>query len=198
LDLDSQSNKRFLQDIVAKNVPNSIETEDTRFHLSKGRNNGKGSSVSYNVEAPRSTPWFTTWREKFLKIHAETQSTQYDFLQHYMACIFVMSSKDGQTVEELSETVGKLSKVQQHHQTSWSNTWAFPSVLKFYLVLHEKPISDQERADAMYQNLRTTYGGNFCFMVQFTGNLDDKNANDTNDHSGLWDCFLEKDFETVI
>lgn len=142
--MDSQRNKKFLQDTVGHYLPSLVETEDTKFHP-RITKSGKGSAVGYNVEAPRTVPWFNAWREQFLKLHSETQSSQYDFLHHCMACILVMSSTDGQTGEELTETVAKLSKAQQQHQTTWSNSWAFPSVLKFYLILHETSQCDQDR-----------------------------------------------------
>lgn len=53
------------------------------------------------------------------------------------------------------------------------------------------------RAEAMYQSLRTTYGGNFCYMVQFKGITGDDNANETNDHRDLWKDFVERKIEIV-
>lgn len=145
LDIDSQQNKKFLQDTIAHHPPSLVETEESKFRPNSTTTTAKSGKGGYRVEAPQNVPWFNAWREQFLKLHTETQSSQYDFLHHCMACIMVMSSSDGVTTEGLTETVGKLSKIQQQHQTTWSTCWAFPSVLKFYLILHEKRNCDQER-----------------------------------------------------
>lgn len=49
----------------------------------------------------------------------------------------------------------------------------------------------------MYQNLRTTYGGNFSFMVQISGVISDSNANETNDNSDIWSRYVDQESDNV-
>lgn len=44
----------------------------------------------------------------------------------------------------------------------------------------------------MYQNLRTTYGGNFSYMVQLTGMTDE-----ICDNSNIWRHYVEVEHPTV-
>lgn len=148
-DLDSASSRRLLQNVISSNLPSFEEGEgaSTVPDGTKSKSNVRRvGRVNYKVDvAPRSFPWFTAWRKEFLRIQAESQSIQCDYLSHFMACVLVMSSEDGGSPEAVTETVAKLSKAQQQHQITWPTCWAFPNVLKIYLVLHEKGGMDQEK-----------------------------------------------------
>lgn len=142
-DIDSQKNRKILNNAVAQNPPPLLEEDMTKFRL-YNLGGAKGNAAEYSVQVPVSTPWFDSWRETFLKLQSESQIAQYEFLHHFMASILVISSTEGKTAEELSNTIAKLSKLQLTHQSEWPNSWAFPSVLKFYLIVHESS-EDQAR-----------------------------------------------------
>jgi len=151
---DTQRNKQVLQSRVAKLLPNF--TYDS--HDSEEQSNGvsqrpyllyklgkPGLTKEYRVEVPSGTPWFEAWRNLFLRFQSEQQSSQHEFMSHFLGCIMVISSSEGKNADELGVIIGKLSKLQQQHQTEWPNSWFLPSILKFYLILHDNSSDDSKR-----------------------------------------------------
>jgi hypothetical protein len=144
-DLDSQRNKKQLNAVVAQNIPPLLEKDQSKFRLCNLGSEKSSTTSSYSVEVPAATPWFESWRETFLRLHSESQISQYDFLHHFIACILVISSAEAKSPEELTSAVDRLSKMQLQHQSEWPNTWTFTSVLKFYLIVHDKSTVEQAR-----------------------------------------------------
>ncbi len=161
---DAAKNRKILNGTVAQSLPPlySLSTSKSGVGIEDGHESGdpaatanpefklyklgkRGLSKEYSVRVPSSTPWFESWRERFLKLHSEQQGCQHEFLSHFIACILVISSTEAKNPEELANIIGKLSKLQQQHQTEWPNTWLLPSVLKFYLILHDNSAADSSR-----------------------------------------------------
>jgi len=149
-DIDSQKNKKQLSSIVAQYPPPLVDPLVDHLPSPKTCLYNLGTlkastTSSYSVEVPSSSPWFEKWRDMFLRLQSESHVSQYDFLHHFMACILVISSAEAKTQEELNAAIDRLNKMQQQHQSEWPNTWTFASVLKFYLIVHEKSVVDQAR-----------------------------------------------------
>lgn len=128
-------------DNTKNNSPDNTELSLQQLLLKNQKLGKRETGISltdYDVVIPPSTPWFEAWREAFLKHFTEQQSSsQYEFLNQFIACILVISSCEGKTSDELSTIVGKLSKLQHQHQIEWPHNWFLPSVLKYYVILHD-------------------------------------------------------------
>jgi len=146
---DIQKNRKILQSTVTQNLPDltNLNSKSATSESGDILNNpqslkeyklGRNYGQEYSVHVPASTPWFESWRETFLKLHSEQSPiSQHEFMNNFMACILVISSSEAKNQEELANIIGKLSKLQQQHQMEWPHTWILPSVLKFYIILHD-------------------------------------------------------------
>ncbi|CAG7661317.1 unnamed protein product [Allacma fusca] len=190
-DNDSQKNRRILGNIVGQSLPPFPGiTEDPsdqvfqKLHLN-------GRSYNYSLQVPQLTPWFESWRETFLKFYSEQQQSQHEFLNQFVACVLVIAAYEIKSPEDVSNILGKLSKLQLQHQQEWSHTWFFPAAtLKFYLILHDNANDNITNSEGCYQSLRTTYGGNFCYMLRInSAGLE----SDEEIVSDVWSPYIQKE-----
>lgn len=108
------------------------------------------------------TPWFETYRENFLQ---SMPASEHEFLNHYLACMLVVSSHDAVPTEQFL----KLSQEQHRIQHSGEYTipkWFIPNTLKYYVLLHDISDGDEQRADLVYEDMKQRYGTQGCYLLK--------------------------------
>lgn len=142
-EIDTQKTRRLLSSIVTQTPPPLQASSQSELpELKTVALDSKSSS--YQVRLPGRTTWFESWRKSFLKCQSEVYGNQHEFLNHFVACILVISSSEVKSSEDIANSVGKLSKLQQQHQYDHPNTWILPSVLKYYLIVQDSGTPDEE------------------------------------------------------
>ncbi|XP_054646076.1 trafficking protein particle complex subunit 8 isoform X1 [Dunckerocampus dactyliophorus] len=108
------------------------------------------------------TPWFEAYRENFLQ---SMPASDHEFLNHYLACLLVVSSNEAVPVEQFL----KLSQEQHRIQHSGEYTkpkWFIPNTLKYYVLLHDVSEGDGQRADSVYEDMKQRYGPQGCYLLK--------------------------------
>ncbi|XP_016897779.1 trafficking protein particle complex subunit 8 isoform X2 [Cynoglossus semilaevis] len=108
------------------------------------------------------TPWFEAYRENFLQ---SMPASDHEFLNHYLACLLVVSSTEAVPVEQFI----KLSQEQhriQHSGEYTSPKWFIPNTLKYYVLLHDMGEGDEQRADTVYEDMKQRYGSQGCYLLK--------------------------------
>ncbi|KAG7488409.1 hypothetical protein MATL_G00034240 [Megalops atlanticus] len=108
------------------------------------------------------TPWFEAYRENFLQ---SMPASDHEFLNHYLACMLVVSSREPVPVEQFL----KLSQEQHRIQHSGEYTypkWFIPNTLKYYVLLHDISDGDEQRADSIYEDMKQRYGTQGCYLLK--------------------------------
>nr|XP_020476529.1 trafficking protein particle complex subunit 8 [Monopterus albus] len=116
----------------------------------------------YHLKFSASTPWFEVYRESFLQ---SMPASDHEFLNHYLACLLVVSSTEAVPVEQFL----KLSQEQhriQHSGEYTSPKWFIPNTLKYYVLLHDMNEGDEQRADAVYEDMKQRYGPQGCYLLK--------------------------------
>ncbi|XP_060773598.1 trafficking protein particle complex subunit 8 isoform X2 [Neoarius graeffei] len=116
------------------------------------------SSKYYTV----TTPWFEAYRESFLQ---SMPASDHEFLNHYVACMLVVSSHDPVPTEQFQ----KLSQEQHRIQHSGDYTypkWFIPNTLKYYVLLHDITDGEEKRADSIYEDMKQRYGTQCCYLLK--------------------------------
>uniref|UniRef100_A0A667WZ17 Trafficking protein particle complex subunit 8 n=1 Tax=Myripristis murdjan TaxID=586833 RepID=A0A667WZ17_9TELE len=128
-----------------------------------------------------SAPWYSAWRETLLELSTSKLYTV-NFLCPFF-CIwqmwFVIESltavpHTGLLVVSSSEAVPveqflKLSQEQHRIQHSGEYTnpkWFIPNTLKYYVLLHDMSEGDEQRADAVYEDMKQRYGAQGCYLLK--------------------------------
>ncbi|VDQ07278.1 unnamed protein product, partial [Trichobilharzia regenti] len=81
-----------------------------------------------------SLPWFEAWR--YLFITNLRSPYEHEFLNHNLACIFVITTGHPDPIRGFTELTQNQS-IQQHHSGSGFPFWFTENVLKFYVLLHD-------------------------------------------------------------
>ncbi|XP_057698000.1 trafficking protein particle complex subunit 8 isoform X2 [Corythoichthys intestinalis] len=108
------------------------------------------------------TPWFEAYRENFLQL---MPASEHEFLNHYLACLLVVSSGESAPVEQFV----KLSQEQhriQHSGDYATPKWFIPNTLKYYVLLHDVSQGDQQRAETVYEDMKQRYGPAGCYLLK--------------------------------
>ncbi|KAM6962723.1 trafficking protein particle complex subunit 8 [Aplochiton taeniatus] len=120
------------------------------------------------------TPWFEAYRESFLQ---SMPPSDHEFLNHYLACLLVVSSSEAVPVEQFL----KLSQEQHRLQHSGEFTnpkWFIPNTLKYYVLLHDMSEGDEQRADTVYEDMKQRYGAQGCYLLKVNSRMAAAGAND--------------------
>uniref|UniRef100_A0A3P8X173 Trafficking protein particle complex subunit 8 n=1 Tax=Cynoglossus semilaevis TaxID=244447 RepID=A0A3P8X173_CYNSE len=146
----SPAQKRFLNEVVLSCQP---------------QESAVGSVIAtgeYNLNFSATTPWFEAYRENFLQ---SMPASDHEFLNHYLACLLVVSSTEAVPVEQFI----KLSQEQhriQHSGEYTSPKWFIPNTLKYYVLLHDMGEGDEQRADTVYEDMKQRYGSQGCYLLK--------------------------------
>ncbi|XP_076583417.1 trafficking protein particle complex subunit 8 isoform X2 [Chaetodon auriga] len=140
----------------------------------------------YDLNFSATTPWFETYRENFLQ---SMPASDHEFLNHYLACLLVVSSTETVPVEQFL----KLSQEQhriQHSGEYTSPKWFIPNTLKYYVLLHDMSEGDEQRADMMYEDMKQRYGSQGCYLLKI--NTRTFSAEDDDQIPDPWSQYLHK------
>uniref|UniRef100_A0A8B9KPE0 Trafficking protein particle complex subunit 8 n=1 Tax=Astyanax mexicanus TaxID=7994 RepID=A0A8B9KPE0_ASTMX len=122
----------------------------------------------YDLNISATTPWFEAYRENFLQ---SMPPTDHEFLNHYLACMLVVSSREAVPTEQFL----KLSQEQHRIQHSGEYThpkWFIPNTLKYYVLLHDISDGDEQRADSVYEDMKQRYGTQGCYLLKINSRTD--------------------------
>lgn len=122
----------------------------------------------YDLNISATTPWFEAYRENFLQ---SMPATDHEFLNHYLACMLVVSSREAVPTEQFL----KLSQEQHRIQHSGEYThpkWFIPNTLKYYVLLHDISDGDEQRADSVYEDMKQRYGTQGCYLLKINSRTD--------------------------
>uniref|UniRef100_A0A8C8K811 Trafficking protein particle complex 8 n=1 Tax=Oncorhynchus tshawytscha TaxID=74940 RepID=A0A8C8K811_ONCTS len=108
------------------------------------------------------TPWFEAYRESFLQ---SMPASDHEFLNHYLACLLVVSSSEAVPVEKFLKLSQEQHRIQ--HSGEYTNPkWFIPNTLKYYVLLHDMSQGDEQRADSVYEDMKQRYGAQGCYLLK--------------------------------
>ncbi|XP_031431148.1 trafficking protein particle complex subunit 8 isoform X2 [Clupea harengus] len=120
------------------------------------------TQLSSSSHFTATTPWFEAYREIFLQ---SMPASEHEFLNHYLACMLVVSSTEGVPLDQFL----KLSQEQHKIQHSGDYThprWFIPNTLKYYVLLHDMSDGDEQRAESVYEDMKQRYGSQVCYLLK--------------------------------
>ncbi|XP_044054925.1 trafficking protein particle complex subunit 8 isoform X2 [Siniperca chuatsi] len=116
----------------------------------------------YVLNFSATTPWFETYRENFLQ---SMPASDHEFLNHYLACLLVVSSTEAVPVEQFLKLSQEQHRIQ--HSGEYTNPkWFIPNTLKYYVLLHDMSEGDEQRADTVYEDMKQRYGSQGCYLLK--------------------------------
>uniref|UniRef100_A0A665T8B7 Trafficking protein particle complex 8 n=1 Tax=Echeneis naucrates TaxID=173247 RepID=A0A665T8B7_ECHNA len=116
----------------------------------------------YNLNFNATTPWFKAYRENFLQT---MPASDHEFLNHYLACLLVVSSTEAVPVEQFLKLSQEQHRIQ--HSGEYTNPkWFIPNTLKYYVLLHDMSEGDEQRADVLYEDMKQRYGAQGCYLLK--------------------------------
>uniref|UniRef100_A0A3P9CF05 Trafficking protein particle complex subunit 8 n=1 Tax=Maylandia zebra TaxID=106582 RepID=A0A3P9CF05_9CICH len=129
----------------------------------------------YELNFSVTTPWFEAYRENFLQ---SMPASDHEFLNHYLACLLVVSSTEAVPVEQFLKLSQEQHRIQ--HSGEYTNPkWFIPNTLKYYVLLHDMCEGDEQRADVVYEDMKQKYGSQGCYLLKmnsrtFSANVDEQ------------------------
>ncbi|CAH8861945.1 unnamed protein product [Trichobilharzia szidati] len=121
------------------------------------------SNGNRSVIVPTSLPWFEAWR--YLFITNLRSPYEHEFLNHNLACIFVITTGHPDPIRGFTELTQNQS-IQQHHSGSGFPFWFTENVLKFYVLLHDGSSNiGQSCVDGIFNQVKTTFGAGNCHLL---------------------------------
>uniref|UniRef100_A0A4W5KCU7 Trafficking protein particle complex subunit 8 n=1 Tax=Hucho hucho TaxID=62062 RepID=A0A4W5KCU7_9TELE len=116
----------------------------------------------YDLNISATTPWFEAYRESFLQ---SMPASDHEFLNHYLACLLVVSSSEAVPVEQFLKLSQEQHRIQ--HNGEYTNPkWFIPNTLKYYVLLHDMSQGDEQRADSVYEDMKQRYGSQGCYLLK--------------------------------
>ncbi|XP_067086412.1 trafficking protein particle complex subunit 8 isoform X2 [Osmerus mordax] len=116
----------------------------------------------HDLNISATTPWFEAYRESFLQ---SMPASDHEFLNHYLACLLVVSSSEAVPVEQFLKLSQEQHRVQ--HSGEYTNPkWFIPNTLKYYVLLHDMSEGDEQRADSVYEDMKQRYGPTGCYLLK--------------------------------
>uniref|UniRef100_A0A8B9RS85 Trafficking protein particle complex 8 n=1 Tax=Accipiter nisus TaxID=211598 RepID=A0A8B9RS85_9AVES len=132
------------------------------------------------------TPWFESYRECFLQ---SMPASDHEFLNHYVACMLVVSSSEPEPVEQFL----KLSQEQhriQHSSEYLYPKWFIPNTLKYYVLLHDVSTGEEQRADSIYEEMKQRYGTQGCYLLKINSRVSNRGMDEQ--IPDPWSQYLQK------
>ncbi|XP_061681125.1 trafficking protein particle complex subunit 8 isoform X2 [Syngnathoides biaculeatus] len=116
----------------------------------------------YDLTVNATTPWFEAYRESFLQ---SMPASDHEFLNHYLACLLVVSSAEAVPVEQFVKLSQEQHRVQ-HSGDYATPKWFIPNTLKYYVLLHDVSQGEEQRAEAAYEDMKQRYGPQGCHLLK--------------------------------
>ncbi|OON18270.1 hypothetical protein X801_05878 [Opisthorchis viverrini] len=111
---------------------------------------------------PATTPWFEAWRYVFIK---SLQPSTHEFLGHCLACIFVVSTRNGNPLGTFSLLTQQQQQQQKQQGDSTYPRWFNNCIAKFYVLLHDASTTPQASADECFAQMERTFGAANCYLL---------------------------------
>uniref|UniRef100_A0A8C6T4M2 Trafficking protein particle complex 8 n=1 Tax=Neogobius melanostomus TaxID=47308 RepID=A0A8C6T4M2_9GOBI len=159
--------------------------------LSSQPQEGAVSSISagdYQLSFSGTTPWFEAYREAFLQT---MPSSEHEFLNHYLACLLVVSSSETVPFEQFLKLSQEQHQIQHSGEYS-SPKWFIPNTLKYYVLLHDVSQGDDHRAETVFEDMKQKYGSQGCYLLKI--NSRSEGPSDQDQMPDPWSQYLHKSY----
>ncbi|XP_020646573.3 trafficking protein particle complex subunit 8 isoform X2 [Pogona vitticeps] len=143
---------------------------------------GLNTSTCYSA----TTPWFEAYRENFLQ---SMPASDHEFLNHYLACMLVVSSSEPEPVEQFLKLSHEQHRIQHSNEYTYPK-WFIPNTLKYYVLLHDVSVGEEQRADSVYEEMKQRYGTQGCYLLK----INSRGSNRGGDEQipDPWSQYLQK------
>ncbi|XP_039610360.1 trafficking protein particle complex subunit 8 isoform X1 [Polypterus senegalus] len=108
------------------------------------------------------TPWFEAYRESFFQ---SMQASEHEFLNHYLACMLVVSSHEAQPLDQFLKLSQEQNRIQHSSDYAYPK-WFIPNTLKYYVLIHDISEENEQRADSVYEEMKQRYGTQGCYLLK--------------------------------
>ncbi|XP_075069567.1 trafficking protein particle complex subunit 8 isoform X2 [Mixophyes fleayi] len=182
--------RKLLNDVVSSSqpaeglVPNVITAGDYDLNISDRSlkasvpwyNNWKDTLTELNKSKfySATTTWFESYRESFFQC---MPASDHEFLNHYLACMLVVSSHEPEPVEQFLKLSQEQHRIQHSNDYSYPK-WFTPNTLKYYVLLHDVSIGDEKRADSVYEEMIQRYGTQGCYLLKINSRTSGKGTDE--------------------
>ncbi|KAM4688318.1 trafficking protein particle complex subunit 8 isoform 2-T3 [Discoglossus pictus] len=178
--------RKVLNDVVSSSqpaeglVPNVITAGDYDLNISDRSlkasvpwyNNWKDTLTELNKSKfyAATTAWFESYRETFFQC---MPASDHEFLNHYLACMLVVSSHEPEPVEQFLKLSQEQHRIQHSNDYSYPK-WFTPNTLKYYVLLHDVSGGEEQRADSIYEEMIQRYGTQGCYLLKINSRTSNK------------------------
>ncbi|XP_063779722.1 trafficking protein particle complex subunit 8 isoform X3 [Pseudophryne corroboree] len=182
--------RKLLNDVVSSSqpteglVPNVITAGDYDLNISDRSlkasvpwyNNWKDTLTELNKSKfySATTTWFESYRESFFQC---MPASDHEFLNHYLACMLVVSSHEPEPVEQFLKLSQEQHRIQHSNDYSYPK-WFIPNTLKYYVLLHDVSVGDEKRADSIYEEMIQRYGPQGCYLLKINSRTSSKGTDE--------------------
>ncbi|XP_008113119.1 trafficking protein particle complex subunit 8 isoform X5 [Anolis carolinensis] len=140
----------------------------------------------YDLNISATTPWFESYRESFLQ---SMPASEHEFLNHYVACMLVVSSSEPEPVEQFLKLSQEQHRIQHSNEYSYPK-WFIPNTLKYYVLLHDVSAGEEQRADSVYEEMKQRYGTQGCYLLKINSRGSNRGADEQ--IPDPWSQYLQK------
>ncbi|XP_061453869.1 trafficking protein particle complex subunit 8 isoform X7 [Rhineura floridana] len=140
----------------------------------------------YDLNISATTPWFEAYRESFLQC---MPASDHEFLNHYVACMLVVSSSEPEPVEQFLKLSQEQHQIQHSNEYSYPK-WFIPNTLKYYVLLHDVSVGEEHRADSIYEEMKQRYGTQGCYLLKINSRGSNRGADEQ--IPDPWSQYLQK------
>nr|XP_056710150.1 trafficking protein particle complex subunit 8 isoform X6 [Euleptes europaea] len=140
----------------------------------------------YDLNISATTPWFEAYRESFLQ---SMPASDHEFLNHYVACMLVVSSSEPEPVEQFLKLSQEQHRIQHSNEYSYPK-WFIPNTLKYYVLLHDVSVGEEQRADSIYEEMKQRYGTQGCYLLKINSRGSNRGADEQ--IPDPWSQYLQK------
>ncbi|KAM6458286.1 trafficking protein particle complex subunit 8 isoform 2-T2 [Liasis olivaceus] len=140
----------------------------------------------YDLNISATTPWFEAYRESFLQ---SMPASDHEFLNHYVACMLVVSSSESEPVEQFLKLSQEQHRIQHSNEYSYPK-WFIPNTLKYYVLLHDVSIGEEQRADSLYEEMKQRYGTQGCYLLKINSRVSNRGTDEQ--IPDPWSQYLQK------
>ncbi|XP_018410817.1 PREDICTED: trafficking protein particle complex subunit 8 isoform X2 [Nanorana parkeri] len=128
----------------------------------------------YDLNISASTSWFESYRESFFQ---SMPASDHEFLNHYLACMLVVSSHEPEPVEQFLKLSQEQHRIQHSNDYNYPK-WFTPNTLKYYVLLHDVSSGDEKRADTIYEEMIQRYGTQGCYLLKINSRMSVKGTDE--------------------
>ncbi|XP_065441503.1 trafficking protein particle complex subunit 8 isoform X13 [Chrysemys picta bellii] len=194
--------RKLLNDVVSVSQPaeglvtNVITAGDYDLNISDRSvkasvpwyNNWKDTLMELNTSTfySATTPWFESYRESFLQ---SMPASDHEFLNHYVACMLVVSSGEPEPVEQFLKLSQEQHRIQHSSEYAYPK-WFIPNTLKYYVLLHDVSAGEEQRADTVYEEMKQRYGTQGCYLLKINSRGSNRGADEQ--IPDPWSQYLQK------